>query len=96
MGCQQLPQRSSTYLLVRSETKIAAVVVVALFFPVDLSEHLVECMLAGVAGIMTFLVVHEMMPLAIEHAGRKGATSSLFVGMACMSASLHLLNSVSA
>jgi zinc transporter ZupT len=72
----------------------AAVVVVALFFPVDVSEQLVECMLAAVAGIMTFLVVHEMMPLAIEHAGRKRASASVFVGMASMSASLHLLDSV--
>eukprot|EP00241_Pyramimonas_parkeae_P023594 CAMPEP_0114287348 /NCGR_PEP_ID=MMETSP0059-20121206/6231_1 /TAXON_ID=36894 /ORGANISM="Pyramimonas parkeae, Strain CCMP726" /LENGTH=301 /DNA_ID=CAMNT_0001408425 /DNA_START=273 /DNA_END=1175 /DNA_ORIENTATION=- len=67
----------------------AGVILVGLLFPVNLSEHLVECMLAAVAGIMAFLTVHELMPLAIEHAGRRDATFVVFLGMAIMSLSLH-------
>lgn len=70
------------------------VILVGLLFPVNLSEHLVECMLAAVAGIMAFLTVHELMPLAIEHAGRRDATFVVFLGMAIMSLSLHWLNSI--
>ena len=61
---------------------------------VSLSEHLVECMLAAVAGIMAFLTVHELMPLAIEHAGRKDATTVIFLGMAVMSLSLYWLDTL--
>ena len=38
-----------------------------------------------VGGIMAFLSIAELLPLSIEHAGRKAAAASLFVGMACMS-----------
>lgn len=44
-----------------------------------------------VGGIMAFLTLHEMLPLAFEYAGHKTAVTSAFVGMAVMSANLQLL-----
>ncbi len=69
-----------------------AVVVVGLLFPVDLPKQLVDCMLAAVGGIMAFLSFHELLPLAIQHAGKHAAIAALFAGMGIMSLNLHLLN----
>eukprot|EP00198_Chlamydomonas_reinhardtii_P002530 XP_001691866.1 ZIP family transporter [Chlamydomonas reinhardtii] len=71
----------------------AAVVVLALFFPSQgLDKQLVEKLLAAVGGIMAFLSISELLPLAFEHAGRSAAVISLFVGMAIMSANLYILD----
>lgn len=35
---------------------------------------------------MAFLTLHEMLPLAFDHAGQKQAVKALFFGMAFMSA----------
>ncbi|CAI5483431.1 unnamed protein product [Closterium sp. Yama58-4] len=67
------------------------VVFVALFFPALLAPDLIEGLLAGVGGIMAFLVLHEMLPLAFEYAGHRRAVQAMFLGMAVMSANLHLL-----
>lgn len=40
---------------------------------------------------MAFLSLHELLPLAMEHAGRQAAVMSLFFGMAIMSLNLQLL-----
>lgn len=69
----------------------AAVIIVALFLPVELSSEVVEQMLAGVAGIMTWITLHELLPSAFEHAGKEGTIASFFVGMALMSGNLWLL-----
>ncbi|CAI5527916.1 unnamed protein product [Closterium sp. Naga37s-1] len=47
--------------------------------------------LNAVGGIMAFLVLHEMLPLAFEYAGHRRAVQAMFLGMAVMSANLHLL-----
>ncbi|CAI7887800.1 unnamed protein product, partial [Closterium sp. NIES-53] len=67
------------------------VVFVALFFPASLAPDIIEGLLAGVGGIMAFLVLHEMLPLAFEYAGHRRAVQAMFLGMAVMSANLHLL-----
>mmetsp|Transcript_20733 Transcript_20733/g.43816 ORF Transcript_20733/g.43816 Transcript_20733/m.43816 type:complete len:293 (-) Transcript_20733:82-960(-) len=69
-----------------------AVVFAALFFPAAVSQHAVDAMLAGVAGIMAFLTFHELLPLAARHCpgGFSGAVPCLFFGMAAMSAMLAL------
>ena len=67
-------------------------VLVLACFTVDMNKGAVECMLAAVGGIMAFLAMHELLPLAIEHAGRKPAVLALFAGMAVMSANLYLLD----
>ena len=41
---------------------------------------------------MAFLALNELLPLAIEHAGRQAAVAALFIGMALMSGNLFLLN----
>ncbi|KAK6144029.1 hypothetical protein DH2020_020849 [Rehmannia glutinosa] len=45
-----------------------------------------------VGGVMAFLTLHEMLPLAFDYAGQKQAVKAVFFGMAFMSASEHLLN----
>ncbi|KAG2448199.1 hypothetical protein HYH02_006784 [Chlamydomonas schloesseri] len=71
----------------------AAVVVLALFFPSQgLDKQLVEKLLAAVGGIMAFLSISELLPLAFEHAGRSAAVLALFAGMAIMSANLYILD----
>ncbi|QDZ21935.1 ZIP zinc transporter [Chloropicon primus] len=62
-----------------------AVVFAALFFPSSISKGVVDAMLAGVAGIMTFLVFYELLPHAVKHCGPERAAASLFVGMGIMS-----------
>jgi ZIP family zinc transporter len=44
-----------------------------------------------VGGIMAFLSLHELLPLAIEHAGRQAAVLCLFAGMGLMAINLQLL-----
>ncbi|GAQ82623.1 Zinc transporter and related ZIP domain-containing proteins [Klebsormidium nitens] len=68
-----------------------AVVAVAVLFPSQLSEETIEGLLAAVGGIMAFLVLHEMLPLAFAYAGHKPAVVAVFVGMAAMSLSLWFL-----
>lgn len=68
------------------------VVTMALFFPVALSKDTVECMLAGVGGIMAFLTFHELMPLAFEHAGKRATVLAVFLGMAIMSLNLYIID----
>eukprot|EP00850_Spirogloea_muscicola_P014454 SM000104S09324 [mRNA] locus=s104:6619:9523:- [translate_table: standard] len=63
----------------------------AMFFPDKLSPEFIEGMLGGVGGVMAFLTLHEMLPLAFEYAGHKMAVTAVFAGMAVMPASLHLL-----
>ncbi|KAL5130133.1 Zinc transporter ZTP29 [Glycine soja] len=44
-----------------------------------------------VGGVMAFLTLHEMLPLAFEYAGQKQSVKAVFCGMAFMSASLYFL-----
>ena len=88
-------QTSDSYLHVRTDVsglaEPAAVIVVALFVPVELSNDFVEQMLAAVAGIMTWITLHELLPSAFAHAGREGTIVSFYAGMALMSGNLWLL-----
>ncbi|XP_062223807.1 zinc transporter ZTP29 isoform X1 [Phragmites australis] len=67
------------------------VIVVAYLFPSNLNPEILEGLLASVGGVMAFLTLHEMLPLAFDYAGQKQAVKAVFVGMACMSASLYFL-----
>ena len=40
----------------------------------------------AVGGVMAFLTLHEMLPLAFDYAGQKQAIKAVFLGMALMSA----------
>jgi zinc transporter ZupT len=42
--------------------------------------QVVEQMLAAVAGIMTWITLHELLPAAFAHAGREGTIVSFFLG----------------
>lgn len=67
------------------------VVLVAYLFPSSLSPEILEGLLASVGGVMAFLTLHEMLPLAFDYAGQKQAVKAVFFGMAFMSASLYFL-----
>jgi ZIP family zinc transporter len=84
--------RGFLYAAVSGLAEPLAVVVLALLFPSNLDKQLVEKLLAAVGGIMAFLALSELLPLALEHAGRQAAIISLFLGMAIMSANLFLLD----
>ena len=75
-------------------TEPLAVIFAAIFFPTSISQHAVDAMLAGVAGIMAFLAFHELLPMAVKHAGFEPMVTSVFVGMALMSICLAITNSV--
>lgn len=67
------------------------VIIVAYLFPRSLSPEILEGLLASVGGVMAFLTLHEMLPLAFDYAGQKQAIKAVFFGMAFMSASLYFL-----
>lgn len=67
------------------------VIIVAYLFPSSLSPEILEGLLASVGGVMAFLTLHEMLPLAFDYAGQKQAVKAVFLGMAFMSASLYFL-----
>lgn len=86
--------RGFAYAAVSGLAEPLAVVFLALFSPSNLDKQLVEKLLAAVGGIMAFLAISELLPLAFEHAGRQRAVASLFIGMAVMSANLFILDHV--
>ncbi|KAK2989836.1 hypothetical protein RJ640_029564 [Escallonia rubra] len=67
------------------------VIIVAYLFPSSLSPEILEGLLGSVGGVMAFLTLHEMLPLAFDYAGPKQAVKAVFLGMAFMSASLYFL-----
>ncbi|GKV22237.1 hypothetical protein SLEP1_g32120 [Rubroshorea leprosula] len=67
------------------------VVIVAYLFPSSISPEILEGLLGSVGGVMAFLTLHEMLPLAFDYAGQKQAVKAVFLGMAFMSASLYFL-----
>ncbi|KAL6615048.1 hypothetical protein ACP70R_037318 [Stipagrostis hirtigluma subsp. patula] len=68
------------------------VIIVAYLFPSNLNPEILEGLLGLVGGVMAFLTLYEMLPLAFEYAGRKDAVKAVFVGMAFMSMSLYFLD----
>ncbi|KAK4286571.1 hypothetical protein QN277_003108 [Acacia crassicarpa] len=68
------------------------VVIVAYLFPSSLSPEILEGLLGSVGGVMAFLTLHEMLPLAFDYAGPKQSVKAVFCGMAFMSASLYFLS----
>uniref|UniRef100_A0A0E0NB63 Zinc transporter ZTP29 n=2 Tax=Oryza TaxID=4527 RepID=A0A0E0NB63_ORYRU len=69
----------------------ANVIASAYLFPSSLNPEVLEGLLGSVGGVMAFLTLHEMLPLAFDYAGQKQAVKAVFVGMAFMSASLYFL-----
>lgn len=67
------------------------VIIVAYLFPSSISPEILEGLLGAVGGVMAFLTLHEMLPLAFDYAGQKQAVKAVFLGMAFMSASLYFL-----
>ncbi|KAL8159455.1 hypothetical protein V2J09_000992 [Rumex salicifolius] len=67
------------------------VIIVAYLFPSSLSPEILEGLLGSVGGVMAFLTLHEMLPMAFDYAGQKQAVKAVFFGMAFMSASLYFL-----
>ena len=70
------------------------VVIAAYLLPALATPTLVESLLAAVAGIMAFLALHELLPLAIEHSGRKEAVTALFVGVSGMALLLWAMGDI--
>ncbi|XLT30532.1 hypothetical protein HN873_061824 [Arachis hypogaea] len=62
------------------------VIIVAYLFPSSLDPEILEGLLGSVGGVMAFLILHEMLPLAFDYAGQKQSVKAVFFGMAFMSA----------
>ncbi|MED6183003.1 Zinc transporter ztp29 [Stylosanthes scabra] len=67
------------------------VIIIACLFPRSLNPEILEGLLGAVGGVMAFLTLHEMLPLAFDYAGQKQSVKAVFCGMAFMSASLYIL-----
>ncbi|KAJ6945171.1 hypothetical protein NC651_000264 [Populus alba x Populus x berolinensis] len=91
--CSHLPSKWQAFKLatVSGFAEPLGVVLVAYLFPSSLSPEILEGLLASVGGVMAFLTLHEMLPLAFDYAGQKQAVKAVFFGMAFMSASLYFL-----
>ena len=74
----------------------AGALLVGTLLPQLLSEWMVEAMLATVAGIMTFLSFHELLPLSYATAGKWQVNSAVFTGMALMAATLMMMQATGA
>ncbi|XP_062115161.1 zinc transporter ZTP29-like [Humulus lupulus] len=71
--------------------ELLGVIIVAYLFPSSLNPEIIEGLLGAVGGVMAFLTLQEMLPLAFDYAGKKQSTKAVFLGMAFMSASLYFL-----
>ncbi|KAJ0481362.1 putative zinc/iron permease [Helianthus annuus] len=67
------------------------VIIVAYLVPSSLDHEILEGLLGSVGGVMVFLTLHEMLPLAFNYAGQKQVVKAVFFGMVFMSASLYFL-----
>jgi len=56
------------------------------------TEYRIQCMLAGVAGIMVYMSVRELMPATLKYIKPGPAAISQIVGMAMIAASIHFLH----
>lgn len=84
--------RGFQYAFASGLAEPAAVVVLGIVFRAfNMDKVVIDCLLAAVGGIMAFLSLHELLPLAIEHAGKQAAVLCMFGGMAIMSLNLQLL-----
>lgn len=54
-------------------------------FAIYVIMHIFSMMIT-VGGVMAFLTLHEMLPLAFDYAGQKQSVKAVFFGMAFMSA----------
>ncbi|KAL9677658.1 hypothetical protein QQ045_005892 [Rhodiola kirilowii] len=80
------------YATLSGLTEPLGVIVVASLFPSNLSHEILEGLLGSVGGVMAFLTLHEMLPLAFQYAGPKPVVKAVFCGMAFMSTCLYLLD----
>ncbi|CAM8963561.1 unnamed protein product [Rhodiola kirilowii] len=80
------------YATLSGLTEPLGVIVVASLFPSNLSHEILEGLLGSVGGVMAFLTLHQMLPLAFQYAGPKPVVKAVFCGMAFMSTCLYLLD----
>jgi len=57
-----------------------------------LTEYIIQCMLAGVAGIMVYMSIRELMPATLKYIKPGPAALSNIFGMAMIAASVHYLH----
>jgi len=57
-----------------------------------LSEYIIQCMLAAVAGIMVYMSIRELMPATLKHIKAGPASISFLIGMFFMFLSVYYLH----
>jgi len=70
----------------------AGAVIFGVFLGSYLTEYIVQCMLAGVAGIMVYMSIRELMPATLKYIKPGPASVSFITGMAIICASIHYLH----
>jgi ZIP family zinc transporter len=66
--------------------------VFGIFFSNVLTPYIVQCLLAGVAGIMVFMVIRELMPATLKYIKASDASISNLIGMFVMFYSVYYLH----
>jgi len=66
-------------------------IIVGLFFTNSLTDHMVHCMLAAVAGIMVLISVKELVPASLKYIDGGSAAVSNICGMFFVSLGVYLL-----
>ncbi len=69
----------------------AGAVIVGLVLTKYLTSHIVKTVLAGVAGVMTFMCFHELVPQSLKYISSNAAIVSNVCGMMFISASVWFL-----
>lgn len=57
-----------------------------------LTEYMIQCLLAGVAGIMVYMCIRELIPATLKYIKAGPASTSFIFGMVVMCASIHYLH----
>ncbi|PRP73493.1 hypothetical protein PROFUN_02502 [Planoprotostelium fungivorum] len=69
--------------------------IAGVFLTSILTEHMVQCSLAMVAGVMVFLCLKELLPTTLKYIDAGEAVISHMVGMFIIFISVHLLSDIS-
>eukprot|EP01113_Clastostelium_recurvatum_P034922 TRINITY_DN4802_c0_g1_i1.p1 TRINITY_DN4802_c0_g1~~TRINITY_DN4802_c0_g1_i1.p1 ORF type:complete len:314 (-),score=82.61 TRINITY_DN4802_c0_g1_i1:36-977(-) len=70
----------------------AGAIIFGVIFGNYLTEYMIQAMLAGVAGIMVFMVISELMPATLKYIKKGPASISNIIGMFVIFLSIHYLH----
>eukprot|EP00727_Mastigamoeba_balamuthi_P000403 m51a1_g1036 hypothetical protein (298) ;mRNA; f:691014-692651 len=72
----------------------AGALLVAVALNAFLTDYVVQCMLAGVGGIMVYMTVRELMPTTFKYISPEEASYSFLAGMTFIASTVYYLHSM--